>query len=246
MTAMQLKTSRPPAAMRSSGAVALWWRWTIWTTAGELAGFAVPALVMAAGTVAGWTDSVQVGVAVAVGAVEGAVLGLAQWQMLRRFLPAISRLSWVVATAFGALTAYLLAMVAVVLIGAATIPLPVVIVACVLIVAGFLLSIGVPQWLVLRRHLPRAGWWIVANAVAWPLGVAVPFVGLAMVPDGSPFWAWAGAGIVSGLLMGVVVGALTGLALMRLWSKRGRSDGRADREYKHFVDVSREPDISEG
>lgn len=238
MSATQLNTRRPPATIRSAEAVALWWRWTIWTAAGELAGFAVPALVMAAGTVGGWNDSVQVGAAVAVGAVEGAVLGLAQWQALCRFLPAISRLSWVVATAFGAMTAYLLAMIAVALIGATTIPLWIVVVACVLIGAGFLLSIGVPQWLVLRRHLPRAGWWIVANAVAWPLGVAVPFVGLAMVPDGAPFWTWAGAGIVSGLLMGVVVGALTGLALLRLWNRRGRFHWHAGRERERYVDVA--------
>ena len=31
------------------------------------------------------------------------------------------------------------------------------------------LSIGVGQWLLLRRHLPRAGWWVGANVVGWGL-----------------------------------------------------------------------------
>ena len=31
------------------------------------------------------------------------------------------------------------------------------------------LSIGVGQWLLLRRRLPRAGWWIGANVVGWGL-----------------------------------------------------------------------------
>jgi hypothetical protein len=31
------------------------------------------------------------------------------------------------------------------------------------------LSIGMAQWLLLRRRLPRAGWWIVANVVGWGL-----------------------------------------------------------------------------
>jgi hypothetical protein len=230
MSVLPLKSDRRPVVMRSAEALELWGRWTLWTAAGELVGFAVPALVMAAGTVGGWTDGIQTGAALAVGAFEGAVLGLAQWQALRDFLPSLGRRSWVLATASGAMTAYLLAMVAVALLGAATIPLWVVVVACVLIGTGFLLSIGVPQWLVLRRHLPRAGWWVLANAIAWPLGTAVPFVGLAMVPDGSSFWVWAVAGIVSGLLMGGVVGALTGLMLVRLWTNR---TSRADQQPAH-------------
>jgi hypothetical protein len=206
--------------MRSAEALALWWRWTFWTTVGEFVGFAVPALVMAAGTVGQWSDSVQLGAALAIGMVEGSILGLAQWQALRDLLPALGRLSWVLATGLGAVVAYLLVMIAVAVVGAATVPLWIVVAVCVLLGALFLLSIGVPQWLVLRRHLPRAGWWVLANAVAWPVGTAVPFIGLAMVPDGSPFWTWAMAGIVSGLLMGVVVGALTGSVLVRLWSRR--------------------------
>jgi hypothetical protein len=27
--------------------------------------------------------------------------------------------------------------------------------------------LGVPQWLALRRHVPKAGWWVPANALAW-------------------------------------------------------------------------------
>jgi len=39
----------------------------------------------------------------------------------------------------------------------------------VVIVGAVLLA----QWLVLRRHLPGAGWWVLASAVAWAVGVAV-------------------------------------------------------------------------
>ena len=37
-------------------------------------------------------------------------------------------------------------------------------------------SIGVGQWLLLRRRLPRAGWWIAANGAGWGL--------LALIVDG--------------------------------------------------------------
>jgi hypothetical protein len=33
-----------------------------------------------------------------------------------------------------------------------------------MLVGGFL---GIAQWLVLRRHLPNAGWWIPANMIGW-------------------------------------------------------------------------------
>ena len=67
--------------------------------------------------------------------------------------------------------------------------------------------------------------WVLANAIAWPLGVAVPFVGLALVPDGSPAAVWAAVGIVSGVLMGAVVGAITGIALVWLLRTRPSRSG---------------------
>src|SRR3712207_776228 len=48
-----------PGMIPSASIVAdqeLWWRWTLWTAAGELVGFAAPALAMAAGTVGQWND----------------------------------------------------------------------------------------------------------------------------------------------------------------------------------------------
>ena len=37
----------------------------------------------------------------------------------------------------------------------------------IFILIGF--SIGAAQWLLLRKRLPRAGWWIVANILGWGL-----------------------------------------------------------------------------
>ena len=41
---------------------------------------------------------------------------------------------------------------------------------------GDVLGVGVLQWLVLRRHVARAGWWVVASTVGWAVGWAVVFV----------------------------------------------------------------------
>jgi hypothetical protein len=80
----------------------------------------------------------------------------------------------------------------------------------------FLLSMGGAQWLALRRYVRRAGWWIAANAVAWPIGVAMPFITIGIIPDDSPVALMITAEIVGGVLMGVVVGAITGVVLVWL------------------------------
>jgi hypothetical protein len=60
------------------------------------------------------------------------------------------------------------------------------------------LSIGIVQWLLLRRELTGAGWWVLATALAWTLFY---------IPGGGPA-AWRDAivlGILSGLLTGIVL-----------------------------------------
>jgi hypothetical protein len=51
---------------------------------------------------------------------------------------------------------------------------------------------GTLQWLYLRRHFHRAGWWIVISTLGWTIGLA---------------------GIMGQLLVGAAVGAVTGIAL---------------------------------
>ena len=60
--------------------------------------------------------------------------------------------------------------------------------------------IGVIQWLMLRRHISRAGWWIFANLIGW---------------NAASLLAGAGAmvGVLDSIPMGISVGAVTGLAL---------------------------------
>jgi hypothetical protein len=75
----------------------LWLQWVVATGAGELIGFAVPAIV---GPVAAlvivsmgtpFAEITTVGVAVLAGLGEGAVLGFAQWLVLRRYIWNIAR-----------------------------------------------------------------------------------------------------------------------------------------------------------
>ena len=185
--------------------------------AGELARFAVPAITLPILVALGWSDAMLAPLTLLAGACEGLAVGLAQALVLERVLPNLSVRAWTVVTAAGAVIAYALAAIWNLMLDATNgVFTAGVIVVGIFVGLGFMLTMGTAQWLVLRLHLPRAGWWIPANALAWPAGVALPFITLGLVPDGSPLIFNIIAGIVGGVLMGFVVGALTGGALVLL------------------------------
>lgn len=199
----------------------LWWRWTLATAAGELVGFAVPAAVgpVAVRALVGLSPVPRALATLALlalaGAIEGTALGYAQWLILWRALPAIAPRAWVLPTAVAAGIAYLLGLLPSTLSDLSA-SFGTILPASVLAAFLLLVSIGFAQWLTLRHHVPRAGWWVLANAAAWVAGLTVPIAAVALVPDGSPTLAYIAAGVLSGWLMGLVVGAITGVALVRL------------------------------
>lgn len=200
----------------------LWWRWTVATTLGEFVGFAVPVMVGALvvamlGTAALVTNDLILTIALSIaGLAEGSALAYAQWRVLRLRLPRITVRDWVVPTALAAGIAYPFGMTPSILANVVPLGSPLFIASIVVASVFILLSIGTAQWLTLRHHLPRAGWWIPANVLAWLVGLPAPFIGIALVPDDSPTLLFILVGILSGLLMGIAVGAITGLALVRL------------------------------
>jgi hypothetical protein len=181
---------------------------------GETLGFAVPGAVGALAFALGAPDAASVPLAVAAGAGEGTILGFAQSRVLRRELPGFVPHDWVAATAAAAMLAWAVGMSLGVYAGS----LPTALLVAGLIVAPLVLlgSIGVAQWAVLRRYVAGAWRWIPANALAWLLGLVVPFAGMSLVDEGDPAGLVLAVGIASGLGMGLVVAAVTGRALVRL------------------------------
>jgi hypothetical protein len=194
----------------------LWRSWLAWVTLGEVSGFAVPALVGASVVTA--PVAVQVPALLAAGVVEGAVLGLAQARVLRRVLPVVSPSRWTAATAAGAGVAWSAGLTP----GyawdrAADLPPAVQVVGGVGLGSVLLLSLGVAQWLVLRRGLPRAGWWVPATALAWLAGLA------GFMAVSTPLWrpgqSWpvvVAVAVLAGTLMAAVLAAISGAALARM------------------------------
>jgi hypothetical protein len=206
----------------------LWGRWTLATMAGELGGFAVPTLAYALVWMVGVSDRAAYPLLLLAGAMEGAILGGAQWLVLRWWVPAIRWQAWIGATAAGATIAWGIGLLPSTIGGLDSIAPSILVSSAVVLGLVFVLSLGGAQWWVLRRHLAKAGWWIIVNAVAWPMGVAIPVVALSVIADEVSASVRAVVALGSGMMMGAVVGAVTGAALVWLLrSQEARGYGRA-------------------
>jgi hypothetical protein len=195
-------------------------RWLLVVTAGEAVGFLLPATV--GPLVMERSPAVYFPALLAAGAVEGAVLGWAQWSVARRRLPRLPRRRWVGLTAAGAASAYAIALLAPTFwdtLSEWAIGVQVAVFATAGIV--FLMTIGLAQWLELRHHVSRAGRWVAATALAWCLALGVFFaIATPLWQEGQAFWLTLLIGILAGAAMAVTMAATTGSALVRLTRTR--------------------------
>jgi hypothetical protein len=108
----------------------------------------------------------------------GLVVGLAQWVALRKQIECSEW--WVLASGIGWAAGR--GLVVAVFPPQSTI-----------LIGGTLgAALGLAQWLILRRHVVQAWWWIVVSALSWAVGLT---------------------GFLGASLVGTVAGAVTGLAL---------------------------------
>jgi hypothetical protein len=122
--------------------------------------------------------------------VVGVVVGGAQWFILRRQIPQIGR--WPLFTAFGCLITVFAGPFALLLVG---------------------LGMGLLQWLILRNVLNRTGWWSPISAGAWVLGYFLGNMAGALLINVLDI---ALAQLIAYATVGIVGGALTGVALLWL------------------------------
>ena len=179
-------------------------RWIAAVTVGETLGFAVAATVAVAVTAAGPAIDVWAAYAmiVAGGAVEGALLGLAQqWAAGRAQLgPA-----WVVATSGGAALAWSLGMLPSTL--GVDLRNPVGIAVVVVGALVLLASIPTAQWLALHRR--RTARWIPVTMGAWTVAVLWTVAPSPIIDERTPAALVVVAYLCAGVLMAVTIAALT-------------------------------------
>jgi hypothetical protein len=207
----------------------LWLEWTLANAIGEAIGLGLSSLlwILFFLGMEQWLGVLWSALIVVSGStlLEGSAVGIAQWRVLGKELPALSLRIWWIATAVGALIAWTLGMIPSTLMalnaGAENALAPEVSDTVVLLLAagmGFVLGpvLGIPQWWILRRHVAQAWQWIPANAVAWMLGMPVIFAMMGLVPAGTPS-VWAILLVLTTLAVaGAVVGATHGIILVRL------------------------------
>jgi hypothetical protein len=209
----------------------LWLRWVAANALGEMVGLGATIAVVAL-AFSGLDEQAGVGrvlllflLAVASGAIEATVVGLAQWWAMHPWFPAITRRAWWLATLIGALVAYVLGYLPSTLMSLgsdasqsqATDPpqwVVLLLAAGMGAVAGAVLSFA--QWRALRNTVLRAGWWVPANMLAWSAGMPIIFWGIdaAQKDQSLPQMILLLAGCL--LLGGAAVGGIHGSVLVRL------------------------------
>jgi hypothetical protein len=80
------------------------------------------------------------------------------------------------------------------------------------------IALGVTQWLILRRHVSQAGWWILASTLSWTLTWAIAW---------NIVWPLlAGKGTIALAVFVVIIGligsGLTGAVFIKLWNSYRR------------------------
>ncbi len=200
----------------------LWWLWVVANGVGEalgLGGAAVAGVLvldsLRADLPTVWARLLS---AVVFGVILGAVVGLAQATVLRWPLPFLRRRTWVAATTLGGTIGWLAVSVPLLdqMTGRAMSGLAgqLVTAAGIGLVAGPIL--GVPQWAVLREHVPQATPWIWANTAAWTLGAPAVVLAAGSVPTGAAWYVVAALALPGLSAAGAMVGAIHGLVLVRL------------------------------
>jgi hypothetical protein len=138
-----------------------------------------------------------VGLLYLLGFTHGVPRGAMQWLVLRRNVSCIGW--WVLLSAMG--QAVVQAGIAGVILTMAVVP------DDVLLDVVIFTGISAGQWLVLRRKVPRAGWWIFANAAGWVVG----YFGQALTQE-----AWWLSRVEPKVIPGIVAGIITGMVLIWL------------------------------
>ena len=146
--------------------------------------------------------------------VQGLALGVAQWLIVRRYMPRAGW--WAPATIIGVILIAVAPVVAYETQDPRSMWLK--------YESGGLLEglvLGVAQWLVLRQHVRRAGWWIVASAVGWLIAAFVGVLSTTSIarmigPTALGTGAWWPMWFIDAAVLGGLYGALLGRVFVAL------------------------------
>jgi hypothetical protein len=153
---------------------------------------------------------------------EGAVLGVAQGVMLRRFFTGLHLGPWILMTVLIAVFGWA-AGSAVSIFGNVDANAPAVeprfwsVLPFTIFFGLFAGALfGLAQSVVLKRAAEESHWWIYANAAGWAVAIPVVYWAASLDYSGHGLWAVIAIGTAAGLIAGAIVGAVTGIALLKM------------------------------
>ena len=193
-------------------------------------GFSVWVLVTAVGTVLVSGSQIANYLYYGIQPLTMIALAVLQWLVLRRWIPKVgwwapvTLAAWMAGPAIGFTAAEIVSELAGMTLRAVSgIERLPVLLTTLIAYALVGVVVGASQWLVLRRSLPKARWWIAALAVAWGFGELAAAGGAELVDGlhettGPELW-YAGYWGTNALLHALVTGAAL------VWITRGTAPG---------------------
>jgi hypothetical protein len=183
------------------------------TFSGVIAGIVGAVFAPAVGDPSPWMIR---GLMILAGFLEGACVGGAQVALLRRRFPELSAWGFTAATGFGMAAGW--AIGSVVAGGSEDFVSPnagTMIVFALASGIGLGAILGTVQALLLRRHTEASRRWIAANVLGWSVAMVVSYLGTNAMPGGAYGAGALGVLLITGGVMGAIVGLATGLLAPR-------------------------------
>lgn len=196
--------------------------WIITTAGSEAIGLLIPIIIgLAVAFFTGKTPSpateiIMLTTMTLAGFLEGILLGFFQWNILKKYSGKINVADWAQFTALAVILGWSLGMLPTPIGENIRDPNSIFINSVVFLAPLFLALIGFAQWMSMRKHVKHAGKWVLANTIAWPIGIAAAIAVLSFLPPDYPAAIWIITGIMVGIMMGAMVGAITGIALVKV------------------------------
>ncbi|HKP63416.1 MAG TPA: hypothetical protein VJV78_42065 [Polyangiales bacterium] len=152
----------------------------------------------------------------AIGVACGALLGVLQVRVLRRYLASLRVGEWILSSTIGALAGWMLAAALRAIVPGAPPGVEAVLGLCLL---------GAAQALVLRRHAVSVGSFIACSIGGWAATLPLIFLGASVGALEQPWWSIALVGLATGWLAGVPYGSMTWMSMTSLPVEFGRRGG---------------------
>lgn len=214
----------------------LWLKWTINCALGELLGISVAgAIAFGVNSAIGEPQTIADKVLVLffmllAGFIEGFMLGLFQWKVLKNKFKKMPHNKWILYTVTVAVLGWFLGMLpSLFFISTNTTSNSApsfdfdnpIIFTLLCIGTGIILGaiFGLFQWFVLKKYAQKAYLWILANALGWGLGLGWIYLFASLPSENTTLMTNIVLGIFGGILAGISVGGVTGLFFINLKEK---------------------------